>query len=131
MTALLLGAAAALPASSAPGLAAGHSETLKGQGWTLTTVSGQAGYGLTLTGSLTHNGVTYKMLGDWIPAGDAGGDLMRFYGVPFKGVKGLVSVATLYSTCNPNCAAAKTLVLKALGQWVLPGSTAKKVTLSY
>jgi hypothetical protein len=118
----------ALPAAAAP-----KAFTYTGGGLTLTLSGGKAPYGSTLHGSLTVKGTRYRVLGDWIPAGDAGGDLLRFYGHPFPGNKamGLVGVATLYSTCNPNCAAATTYNLHAIGQFQIPGTKAAtvKVTL--
>jgi hypothetical protein len=124
------------PGSQFKTQAATHTERYKAAGWTMALTSAQKAYGLTFTGNLTHNGKTYMVQGDWIPAGDAGGDLLRIYGTPFGTVKGLVSVATLYSTCEPNCAAARKVVLAPLGSpseadWSLPGMTNhKSVTLT-
>jgi hypothetical protein len=130
-SALILAAASAAVPTARPALAAGHTSHMTAAGWNLTIVSGKDAYGLTLTGSIVHNGKSYRMLGDWIPAGDAGGDLLRFYGSPFNGVKGLVSVATLYSTCEPNCAASRTYVLHSLAEWSLPGTSKHTIKLKY
>jgi hypothetical protein len=127
--ALAVAGAAAVHAAPSHVDAASKVITVKGNGYTLFTSARQMGYGLTVQGSLLHNGVRYKMLGDWIPAGDAGGDLLRFYEKPFNGVHGLVSVATLYNECVPNCAASRTYLLGTLGQWTLPGSQKKAVKI--
>lgn len=113
------GATVCLPAVSH---AAGVSR-FSGSGYVLTLQVGQASYGSTLHGTLTYRGTAYVVQGDWIPAGDAGGDLLRFFGHPFPGntMVGLVSVATLYNMCTPNCAAGRTFQLKPLGPWTLPG----------
>src|SRR5579864_2918512 len=113
--------AACWPAA-APGVhAASRTSVFRSNGWTLTITFKQQPYGETFHGSLKHAGKTYVTQGDWIPAGDAGGDLLRFYGLAFGTVRGLVSVATLYSTCNPNCAAARTFKLAPVSPWTLPG----------
>jgi hypothetical protein len=95
--------------------------------WTLTlTFYSQASYGLTLTGSLNlqYLGLktqSFHVEGDWIPAGDSGGDLLRFYGHPFNSRSwGLVSVATFYSTCDPDCATSPLFDLTSIRPWTLP-----------
>jgi opacity protein-like surface antigen len=131
VSALALATASFGAASGQPALAAAHTSHFTAAGWTLTLVSGNAAYGSTLTGSIVHNGKSYMMLGDWIPAADAGGDLLRFYGSPFDHVKGLVSVASLYSTCVPNCASSRTFVLHSLAEWSLPGTSKHTIKLKY
>jgi hypothetical protein len=81
-------------------------------------------------GTFKSAGRSYRVEGDWIPAGDAGGDLLRFYGMAFGSVKGLVGVATLYSTCVPNCASARTYQLKAVPGFSIPGMKAQSITLT-
>lgn len=111
--------------------AASKPQTWRGNGWNLTLVFKQMSYGEAFHGTLKHNGKSFVVQGDWIPAGDAGGDLLRLYGLAFGTTRGLVSVATLYSTCNPNCAAARTYKLTPVAPWTLPGmGKGKAVTLT-
>jgi hypothetical protein len=118
--------------------AASHTSRLTGGGWTLTIIAKQAPYGLTMTGSFRSANRSFKMSGDWIPAGDAGSDLLRFYGHPFgpKSPMGLVGVATLTNTCNPNCAASKHDILGEVSglpqlNSTLPGVGKRSIILKY
>ncbi|MGH2444243.1 MAG: hypothetical protein ACRDFX_13895 [Chloroflexota bacterium] len=126
----IFGFCLAVPGGSS--VAASTTTHFRGNGWTLTLVSGHAPYAPVLRGTLMHNGQRYHTEGDWIPAGDAGGDLLRFFGHPFPNVKfrGLVGVATLYSTCVPNCAASRVYSLKALSGWTLPGTKVHSVHIT-
>lgn len=101
-----------------------------GSGWTLRLHSVKSRY-RSIQGTLRHGTHQYHVEGDWIPAADAGGDLLRFYGhaLPRTSYYGLVGVATLYNTCNPNCAAGRHYALKALSQWSLPGTARRNVIL--
>jgi hypothetical protein len=96
-----------------------------GNGWKLTLTFAQMSYGETFHGSLTHGKKSYRTEGDWIPAADAGADLLRFYGQPFPNVKaqGLISVAILSNTCTPYCAASTTYTLAPISSWTLPGQS--------
>lgn len=86
---------------------AATSSTFVGGGWTLTFTYSQTANGQVMAGTFHSNKKSFRVAGDWIPAGDAGGDLLRFYGHPFgqRSPIGLVGVATLVNTCNPYCAA--------------------------
>jgi hypothetical protein len=104
----------------------------KGGGWTLTLNSARTSYGQALSGSFTSRTRSFPVHGDWIPAGDAGGDLLRFYGHPFTPSfpMGLVGLATLYSTCQPNCAQARTYTLRGIAPFPrLPGVNRGILTL--
>ena len=78
-----------------------------GGGWTLTLTYSQTANGQVMAGTFHSSKKSFRVAGDWIPAGDAGSDLLRFYGHPFgqRSPIGLVGVATLANTCNPYCAA--------------------------
>lgn len=108
-----------------PSLAQAANNTAKytAKGYTLSITGYQSQYGQMFKGTWTAHNKRYHVEGDWVPAADAGSDLLRFYGKPFPGMKGLglVAVATLADTCQPNCAASKTYMLKALSNWKLPG----------
>jgi hypothetical protein len=110
---------------STPTSAAGRISMFRGNGWSLTLTASQAPYGSTVQGTLVHGSKRYQVEGDWIPAADEGGDLLRFYGHPFPGQKllGLVGTATLYNACIPFCAASKTYYLKPLPSFGIPGYT--------
>lgn len=128
---LLVCAALALAHPGPSFATARHVFTYRGAGYTLKIHARHASYGSTLQGSLTFKHRTYHVEGDWIPAGDAGGDLLRFYGHPFPNNSfiGLISVATLYNMCQPNCAQGVTYALTTLANWRLPGSTTRSVRL--
>ncbi|MGH2448000.1 MAG: hypothetical protein ACRDFS_05290 [Chloroflexota bacterium] len=123
--------AAGIFAGASPSFAASHTSVFQGHGYTLNLVAGHSKYGLTQTGSLRVKGKVYQLRGDWIPAGDAGGELLRFFGTAFGHVKGLVGVATLYDTCIPNCAASRHYQLSAMIGFSIPGPAGKgKVILT-
>jgi hypothetical protein len=118
---LFLTFAIASPAGAAP-----QTERYIGAGYTLTITYARTYYTSspsTLHGRLLYSGHAYHVEGDWIPAASQGGDLLRIYGHPFLGQPfvGLVSVATLYNTCDPDCADGLTYALTALQAWRLPG----------
>jgi len=69
----------------------------------------------------------YHVEGDWIPAADCGGDLLRFYGHPYAGIRSLVSVATLYNTCDRDCVGSRTYALSNISFWTLPGTKARSM----
>jgi hypothetical protein len=104
--------------------------TYRGSGWTLSIWSLKSPYSA-IRGTLSHAGQSYHVEGDWIPAGDAGGDLLRFFGHPFQSSSfvGLVGLATLYNTCSPDCADGRTYLLKGAMGWVLPGTQLHTVKL--
>lgn len=122
---------AVLAVPMAPNAHAARSITYRAPGWKLTITGSTAPYGEVMSGTLTHAGKQYRMLGDWIPAGDAGSDLLRFYGVPFGTQQGLVSVAILFNTCTPYCAASRTYKLRTLWRWKLPGSNLTTLIVHY
>lgn len=105
--------------------------TYKGAGYTLTLTFGHVWFGYTDHGTLAYHNHRYHVEGDHVPAGDAGGELLRFYGHPFGNVSplGLISVATLYNTCEPSCASGRTYALTTVMDWRLPGSTVRSVRL--
>lgn len=107
------------------GVHAASSATYTGGGWTLKLTFGQAAYGQTMSGRFYSGNKSYPVHGDWIPAGDAGSDLLRFYGHPFgpRSAVGLVGVATLANTCTPNCATSRHYKLTAVPLY--RGTTAK------
>lgn len=112
--------------------AASVTTVYKGSGWTLTMTSAKASYGTAYSGSFKSTSKSFPMHGDWIPAGDAGGELLRFYGHPFtpSAPMGLVGLATLYSTCQPNCAQSRTYTLRGIAPFTkLPGVNRATLTL--
>jgi hypothetical protein len=68
---------------AAPGAQAATSSTFVGSGWTLTLSYSQGANGQVMAGTFHSRKKSFRVAGDWIPAGDAGGDLLRFYGHPF------------------------------------------------
>src|SRR5437588_8954970 len=74
---------------------AAAASTFVGGGWTLTLSYSQTAHGQVMAGTFHSNKKSFRVAGDWIPAGDAGSDLLRFYGHPFgqRSPIGLVGVA--------------------------------------
>ncbi|HZU12545.1 MAG TPA: hypothetical protein VFB58_06865 [Chloroflexota bacterium] len=83
--------------------------TWTGSGWTLTLTFPEGNWTHSLQGRFRSARQSFPVRGDWIPAGDQGSYLLRFYGHPFtpSSPMGLVGVAILYNTCTPNCAASR------------------------
>ena len=93
-----------------------------GSGWTLTLSFPTGNQTQPFKGTFRSAHKSFQVKGDWIPAGDAGSDLLRFYGHPFTATSpiGLVGVAILYNTCNPYCAASKHYKLVVVPTLTLP-----------
>lgn len=93
-----------------------------GSGWTLTLHFPGGNWTQSLQGTFRSTRHSFPVRGDWIPAGDAGSYLLRFYGHPFTATSpiGLVGVAILYNTCNPYCAASKHYKLVVVPTLTLP-----------
>jgi hypothetical protein len=109
----------ASPAAARP--TATHTGVWTGSGWTL-TLNFSGGETKPFVGSFRSAHKSFAVKGDWIPAGDAGSDLLRFYGHPFTPTMpiGLVGVAILYNTCTPYCAASKHYKLVVVPTLTLP-----------
>lgn len=99
-----------------------HTGVWTGSGWTLTLNFPGGGETKPFVGSFRSAHKSFQVKGDWVPAGDAGSDLLRFYGHPFTPTMpiGLVGVAILYNTCVPYCAASKHYKLVVVPTLTLP-----------
>lgn len=117
---LSLALAGSLPAT-ALGAPAKSTGVWTGSGWTLTLIFSK-GATTPFHGSFRSAHRSFQVRGDWIPAGDAGSDLLRFYGHPFTPTSpiGLVGVAILYNTCTPYCAASRHYKLVVVPTLTLP-----------
>ncbi len=115
---LVLALDGSLPVMARSGQAS-STGTWSGSGWTLTLTFPRAAV---FHGSFRSARHSFQVRGDWIPAGDQGSYLLRFYGHPFtpKSPIGLVGVAILYNTCTPYCAASKRYKLLVVPTLTLP-----------
>jgi hypothetical protein len=118
--ALILISLSALPATARAGTT--HTGVWTGSSWTLTLHFPSSGETHPFQGSFRSAHHSFQVRGDWIPAGDAGSDLLRFYGHPFtpNSPIGLVGVAILYNTCTPYCAASRHYKLVVVPTLSLP-----------